>query len=214
MCALSYFTTANNRNTRSAGAAKRDLPISKIVHILFSHDRLLITDDSPTAEPMMIRSVKKLTMVTTLAVAMAAVTTVAASAQSGRCDTQARSYADRTARAGENVVGGAIAGGVGGAVMGGIFGGSRGARRGAAWGAGAGAVGGAVRSSREWRYADDSEYDHCMRRANYRRPAPRPSRAPEPWTDAWYDYCSAKYRSFDEETGYYRAYSGNLRFCR
>jgi len=37
---------------------------------------------------------------------------------------------------------------------------------------------------------------------------------PRPWTPEWYDYCMSKYRSFDPETGYYRTYSGRLRFCR
>ncbi len=37
---------------------------------------------------------------------------------------------------------------------------------------------------------------------------------PKPWTPEWYDYCSAKYRSFNPETGYYLSYSGVYRFCR
>jgi len=37
---------------------------------------------------------------------------------------------------------------------------------------------------------------------------------PRPWTAAWYDYCSARYRSFNPNTGYYRTYSGRYRFCR
>jgi hypothetical protein len=37
---------------------------------------------------------------------------------------------------------------------------------------------------------------------------------PRPWTPEWYDYCMAKYRSFNPETGYYRTYSGRYRFCR
>ena len=37
---------------------------------------------------------------------------------------------------------------------------------------------------------------------------------PRPWTPEWYDYCMSKYRSFDPETGYYRTYSGRLKFCR
>ena len=37
---------------------------------------------------------------------------------------------------------------------------------------------------------------------------------PEPWTRAWYNYCSRKYRSFNPRTGYYTAYSGRKRFCR
>jgi len=38
--------------------------------------------------------------------------------------------------------------------------------------------------------------------------------SPEPWTPEWYAYCEDKYRSFDSNTGYYLAYSGNYRFCR
>ena len=45
-----------------------------------------------------------------------------------------------------------------------------------------------------------------QRRAYYYRP--------RPWTPEWYDYCMSKYRSFNPETGYYRTYSGRLRFCR
>ena len=37
---------------------------------------------------------------------------------------------------------------------------------------------------------------------------------PRPWTPEWYDYCMSKYRSFNPETGYYRTYSGRLKFCR
>ena len=37
---------------------------------------------------------------------------------------------------------------------------------------------------------------------------------PRPWTPEWYDYCMSKYRSFDPETGYFRTYSGRLKFCR
>ncbi|WP_331461909.1 BA14K family protein [Roseibium limicola] len=48
----------------------------------------------------------------------------------------------------------------------------------------------------------------------YIAPAPRYRHRPEPWTRAWYRYCSAKYRSFNPNTGYFVAYSGNHRFCR
>ena len=37
---------------------------------------------------------------------------------------------------------------------------------------------------------------------------------PAPWTPAWYDYCSAKYRSFDRESGTFQPYSGPRKFCR
>lgn len=35
----------------------------------------------------------------------------------------------------------------------------------------------------------------------------------EPWTQAWYDYCSDKYRSFDPQTGTYKGYDGLRHFC-
>lgn len=37
---------------------------------------------------------------------------------------------------------------------------------------------------------------------------------PQPWTPGWYDYCRAKYRSFNARTGRYLAYSGRYRMCR
>ncbi|WP_246270382.1 BA14K family protein [Hongsoonwoonella zoysiae] len=42
---------------------------------------------------------------------------------------------------------------------------------------------------------------------------PRPQISYEPWTPEWYRYCRAKYRSFNPDTGYYIAYSGQYRFC-
>ncbi|MEM6384124.1 MAG: BA14K family protein [Pseudomonadota bacterium] len=35
----------------------------------------------------------------------------------------------------------------------------------------------------------------------------------QPWTPAWYSYCSNRYRSFNPNTGYFLAYSGNYVFC-
>ncbi|MFK7791996.1 MAG: BA14K family protein [Devosiaceae bacterium] len=37
---------------------------------------------------------------------------------------------------------------------------------------------------------------------------------PAPWTPAWYSYCSSRYRSFNPQTGYFLAYSGNHIFCQ
>ena len=37
---------------------------------------------------------------------------------------------------------------------------------------------------------------------------------PEPWTSEWYDYCFAKYRSFDPRSGTYQPYGGPRQFCR
>ncbi|MDH4441271.1 MAG: BA14K family protein [Rhizobium sp.] len=57
-----------------------------------------------------------------------------------------------------------------------------------------------------------------------RRPAYRPqpvyqqqpvyqSYGVEPWTGAWYDYCSQRYRSFNSRTGTYIGYDGQSHFC-
>jgi hypothetical protein len=35
----------------------------------------------------------------------------------------------------------------------------------------------------------------------------------EPWSQAWLDYCSAKFRSFDRRTGTYLGYDGKRHFC-
>lgn len=48
-----------------------------------------------------------------------------------------------------------------------------------------------------------------------RRPAPvYYGYRPAPWTPAWYEYCSARYRSFNPRTGYFVTYSGQPRFCQ
>ncbi|OAP38206.1 hypothetical protein AU381_21710 [Sinorhizobium glycinis] len=35
----------------------------------------------------------------------------------------------------------------------------------------------------------------------------------EPWTPAWYRYCSQRYRSFDPESGTFIGYDGRSHFC-
>jgi hypothetical protein len=37
---------------------------------------------------------------------------------------------------------------------------------------------------------------------------------PRPGSEAWYDYCEAKYRSFDPDTGMYLSNSGYWKPCR
>ena len=54
---------------------------------------------------------------------------------------------------------------------------------------------------------------------NYYPPAPYPGhvRGPvgyQPWSPAWYQYCSSKYRSFNPSTGTYTTYRGVQRFCQ
>ncbi|MBO6511456.1 MAG: BA14K family protein [Roseibium sp.] len=48
----------------------------------------------------------------------------------------------------------------------------------------------------------------------YPAPAPVVVYRPAPWSPAWYNYCSRKYRSFNPNTGYFLAYSGQYKFCR
>lgn len=36
----------------------------------------------------------------------------------------------------------------------------------------------------------------------------------EPWSKAWYVYCSRKFKSFDPETGTFTGYDGVKKFCR
>jgi len=35
-----------------------------------------------------------------------------------------------------------------------------------------------------------------------------------PWTPAWYQYCSGKYKSFNAQTGLYLGYDGKYHYCR
>lgn len=54
-------------------------------------------------------------------------------------------------------------------------------------------------------------------RTNYYPPAPAPVAGPvgyQPWSPAWYQYCTSKYRSFNPSTGTYTTYRGVQRFCQ
>lgn len=50
--------------------------------------------------------------------------------------------------------------------------------------------------------------------ANQPPPPRRVYRHPRPWTNAWYAYCSRKYRSFDPRSGTFQPYHGPRRLCR
>lgn len=135
---------------------------------------------------------------------------VSASAQSAAyCDQYARTTANRNTNTVGNVVGGAAVGAIGGAIIGSIVGNSRDARRGAAIGAGVGAVGGAAKQGQDWNAVYRAAYNNCM----YSRAQPVNNR-PEPWSDAWYDYCASKYRSFNPADGTYQPYNGPRQLCR
>jgi len=56
-------------------------------------------------------------------------------------------------------------------------------------------------------------------RAPYYPPAPYPGRVHgtlgyQPWSPAWYQYCSSKYRSFNPSTGTFTTYGGEQKFCQ
>ncbi|MDH3581881.1 MAG: BA14K family protein [Hyphomicrobiales bacterium] len=57
-------------------------------------------------------------------------------------------------------------------------------------------------------YAPPVSYSHSY------APSYGHSYAPAPWTDAWYDYCLRKYRSFDPRSGTFQPYHGPRRLCR
>lgn len=161
---------------------------------------------------MSLRPMNNTVCAAALLCATLAMSAQSANAQSAHyCDSQARAYASRHAD-GSGFVGGAVGGAITGAIIGSIIDGGKGAGRGAAIGGGLGAVGGAVHESQAWQLA----YNHAYRRCMSARQAP--ARAsydrPEPWSDEWYDYCEAKYRSFNPDTGRYRTYSGKSKLCR
>ena len=51
-------------------------------------------------------------------------------------------------------------------------------------------------------------------RPSYGYAEPSYSYRPAPWSPAWYDYCSDRYRSFNPRTGYFKGYDGEYHFCR
>lgn len=130
------------------------------------------------------------------------------------CDGYARDYASRYAHAGEDVIGGAIGGALTGAIIGSIVGGGKGAGRGAAIGGGVGAFGGAAHASGRWQTLYHHAFNECMSAGHASGPVATYSDGPEPWTPGWYEYCAAKYRSFNPQTGRYLAYSGEYRLCQ
>jgi len=128
-------------------------------------------------------------------------------ASSEYCGAYATDYANRVTP-GEDVIGGAIGGAVIGAIIGGATRGSSGVGPGAAIGGGAGAVAGAASHSAKWQRAYEHAYKDCMGSGvSY-------GGSPEPWTEEWYAYCSAKYRSFDPADGTFQPYNGPRRRCR
>lgn len=126
------------------------------------------------------------------------------------CDQYARNYAKQVSSGAEVIGGAAIGAGIG-AVAGAIIGGnSRGAGAGALIGGGTGAVAGAATHGKRYQDAYNYAYYNCMNQ----QAAQPVGGGYQPWTPAWYQYCSSKYKSFKPETGYYTTYGGEQRFCQ
>ena len=124
------------------------------------------------------------------------------------CDASARNFADQNSNAGGNIVGGALAGAIGGAVLGGIIGGKKkSVGTGALIGTGVGTTAGVVNTSAQWRADYDYAFHRCMSSGGS-------GSGLEPGSPAWYDYCEAKYRSFDADTGMFLSSSGTWKPCR
>ncbi|TPP11586.1 BA14K family protein [Rhizobium glycinendophyticum] len=62
-------------------------------------------------------------------------------------------------------------------------------------------------------YVDDYPPPPPQRRPVYRPQPVYQSYAIEPWTGAWHQYCSQRYRSFNPRTGTYIGYDGQSHFC-
>jgi uncharacterized protein YcfJ len=136
------------------------------------------------------------------------------------CDEQAHEYASQHTR-GRGTVGGALVGGTVGAVIGKIVGGNTGAGVGALVGGSTGAIVGTDREQRRYEALYYEAYENCVEEVSYRQDRRRntgPARVQagtyEPWSEEWYDYCEAKYRSFNPQTGEFLSYSGEYKMCR
>jgi hypothetical protein len=158
-----------------------------------------------------VMSVKKRNTVLLAGIAAGLMFALTGQAAAGYCEDQARAYANSVSP-GEQVVGSAVGGAVIGAIAGGIVGGGRGAGRGALIGGGVGATAGAVSHSVKWHNAYDYAYAQCA--SGNRRPAPAPAAyAPPEGSDAWYEACARKYRSFRYSDGTYQPHNGPRRVC-
>ena len=88
---------------------------------------------------------------------------------------------------------------------------------GAAIGLGAAAIiAGSHRRNQYYNYGyGPGPYYYAPPPVSYAPPPPVYRRyAPAPWSPAWYNYCSQKYRSFDPRSGTFQPYNGPRQLCR
>jgi uncharacterized protein YcfJ len=129
------------------------------------------------------------------------------------CDSYARDVADRKTNGGADVLVGTVGGAIGGAIIGGLIGHGKGAGTGAIIGGVGGTVLGAGVTSDRYKRAYANAYERCMdnyegQRTGYQ--AVEDDGDGRSWTKA----CARKYRSFDPQTGKYKAASGMWKPCR
>lgn len=140
-----------------------------------------------------------------------------ANAQSSwQCRQYAQQYASQYGNPGASAVGGAVIGGLLGAGIAGATGNNVGT--GAAVGAGVGLLGGAANSGYTYNQAYNAAYWDCM---NGGGPGPQPVFGPgpsyAPGSQAWYQACAAKYKSFQWDgpyAGYFKGYDGQWHQCQ
>jgi len=145
---------------------------------------------------------------------------LASEAQAGRrayCDAYARDVANSRVSGGD-ILAGTIGGAIGGALLGAAIDGKEGARKGALIGGIGGTVVGAAGADNKWHRVYRKAYADCMdmyepRPIVYKKPVPRATGPLVPGSEAWNDYCAAKYTSFDRKTGLYTGKSGKQRTC-
>jgi outer membrane lipoprotein SlyB len=145
------------------------------------------------------------------ALALSAGTASAASKAQG-CESYARSVANQQANVAGNTAGAAVFGALVGAGIGAATGNNVGTS--AAWGAGAGGVTGLAASSAEWQRIHDEAYADCMYGGQTQQVVQQGQQSQsgqyEPWTDEWFAYCEAKYKSFTPSDGTYQPYGTNV----
>jgi uncharacterized protein YcfJ len=133
----------------------------------------------------------------------------------GYCDSYARDVAHRKTNGGADVLVGTIGGAVAGGILGGIIDNGKGAGRGAIIGGVGGTLLGAGVTSDRYRRAYDNAFARCMDNYEGRRSNNYQAVGDfEPGSRSWARACSRKYRSFNPDTGKYKASSGQWRTCR
>ena len=147
------------------------------------------------------------------AVMLAAVSGDALASRKSYCEAYARDAADHKTGHGGDVLFGTVAGALTGALIGAAIDDGKGAGQGAIIGGVGGTVLGAAATSQKWQRTYERSFDRCMARYE-----PPPAAKEEPvvvaGVESRHQYCEAKYRSYNRQTGTYLSLSGQLRPCR